>query len=139
MVYTDWLLLALSITEILLLLLVVFFFLRLRQSEAVLSKLRAKQEELLNKLRFNAQLEQEIVSSFEQRQNELSHLDQQLEARAADMKRLLKQAEEVCKSPQFLREIVVSGCKRGKSSQELARATGLSFEEVELIIEQAGL
>jgi uncharacterized protein HemX len=139
MVYTDWLLLALSITEILLLLLVVFFFLRLRQSEAVLSKLRAKQEELLNKLRFNAQLEQEIVSSFEQRQNELSHLDQQLEARAADMKRLLKQAEEVCKSPQFLREIVVSGCKRGKSSQELARATGLSLEEVELIIEQAGL
>ncbi|MFW5487194.1 MAG: hypothetical protein ACNI3A_02030 [Desulfovibrio sp.] len=139
MINTDWLLLVLSVTEILLLLLVVVFFLRLRQSEAVLSKLRSKQEELLNKLRFNAQLEQEIVASFEQRQNELTKLDQLLEARAADMKRLLKQAEEVCKSPQFLREIVVTGCKRGKSSQELARATGLSLEEVELIIEQAGL
>lgn len=139
MINTDWLLLVLSVTEILLLLLVVVFFLRLRQSEAVLSKLRSKQEELLNKLRFNAQLEQEIVASFEQRQNELTKLDQLLETRAADMKRLLKQAEEVCKSPQFLREIVVTGCKRGKSSQELARATGLSLEEVELIIEQAGL
>ncbi len=139
MLNTDWLLLVLSITEVLLLLMVAVFFLRLRQSEAVLSKLRSKQEELLNKLRFNAQLEQEIVASFEQRQSELSKLDQQLESRAADMKRLLKQAEEVCKSPQFLREIVVTGCKRGKSSQELARATGLSVEEVELIIEQAGL
>ncbi|WP_029894449.1 hypothetical protein [Desulfohalovibrio reitneri] len=137
MVLPQWLLALLSATEILLLVLVVFFFFRLRKSEEVLSRLRDKQEELLNKLRFNAQMERELVTSFEQRQAELAELDQALEGRSKELKKLLKQAEELTRSPQFLREVVLTGHRKGRSVQEMARSTGMSVEEVELIIDQA--
>ena len=60
------LLIILTLFEAALLCLVVIFFMRLRKSEEVLSKLRDKQDELLNKLRFNTQMERELVTSFEQ-------------------------------------------------------------------------
>ncbi|EPR34639.1 hypothetical protein dsat_2681 [Alkalidesulfovibrio alkalitolerans DSM 16529] len=133
----ELLLVLLTVFEVLLLGLVIVFFLRLRKSEEVLSKLRDKQEELLNKLRFNTQMERELVASFEERQAELAALDQALAARAKELSKLLKQAQEMSRSPEFLREIVLTGHKRGKSAQELARSTGMSVDEVEFIIEQA--
>lgn len=133
----ELLLVLLTVFEVLLLGLVIVFFLRLRKSEEVLSKLRDKQEELLNKLRFNTQMERELVASFEERQAELAALDQALAARAKELSKLLKQAQEMSRSPEFLREIVLTGHRRGKSAQELARSTGMSVDEVEFIIEQA--
>lgn len=132
------LLIALTLFEAVLLCLIVVFFMRLRKSEEVLSKLRDKQDELLSKLRFNTQMERELVVSFEQRQVELAALDQALEARAKELGKLLKQAQEMARSPQFLREMVLTGHRRGKSPKELAKATGMSVDEVELIIDQAG-
>jgi len=134
---SNWLLLALSVTEVMLLGVVVFFFMRLRQSEAVLSQLQSKQDDLLNKLRFNAQLEQELVSTFQQRQSELIELDAKIEERAKDLRRIIKQAEQYSRSPQFMREVVLSGWRSGKSAPELARAAGLTVDEVELIISHA--
>ena len=134
MTSSSLLLLTMSLVEVALLAVVVFFFWRLRKSEAVLSQLQSKQDDLLNKLRFNAQLEQELVSTFEQRQAELAELDARIEERAKDLRRIIKQAEEYTRSPQFLRQVVVSGHRSGKSPAELARATGLSLDEVELII-----
>ena len=133
---SNWLLLALSVTEVMLLGVVVFFFMRLKQSEAVLSQLQSKQDDLLNKLRFNAQLEQELVSTFRQRQSELIELDAKIEERAKDLRRIIKQAEQYSRSPQFMREVVLTGWRGGKSANELARASGLTVDEVELIIAQ---
>lgn len=126
-----------SLTELLLLVVVLVFFLRLRRSETLLNTLQEKQESLLRKLHFNAELEQELVSSFEQRQDVLSSLNERLESRAAELEKLLKQAEQVCRSPRFLRELIISGRRQGKSPQALAISTGLSVDEVELILEQA--
>ncbi len=133
---SNWLLLALSVTEVMLLGVVIFFFMRLKQSEAILSQLQSKQDDLLNKLRFNAQLEQELVSTFQQRQAELIDLDAKIEERAKDLRRIIKQAEQYSRSPQFLREVIQTGWRSGKSASELARSTGLSVDEVELIIGQ---
>jgi uncharacterized protein HemX len=137
MILSEWLVLGLSLTEILLLCLVAVFFWRLRASEALLSKLRDKQEELLNKLRFNAQLEQELVSSFASRQAELVALDGALAKRSAELTKILKQAEDLCRSPRFLREVVAAAARQGRTPAEIARETGLSVEEVELLLEQA--
>ncbi|EGJ48487.1 hypothetical protein V6C53_05960 [Desulfocurvibacter africanus] len=134
---SNWLLLALSVTEVMLLGVVIFFFMRLKQSEAILSQLQSKQDDLLNKLRFNAQLEQELVSTFQHRQAELIDLDAKIEERAKDLRRIIKQAEQYSRSPQFLREVILTGWRSGKSASELARSTGLSVDEVELIIGQA--
>jgi uncharacterized protein HemX len=134
---SNWLLLALSVTEVMLLGVVIFFFMRLKQSEAILSQLQSKQDDLLNKLRFNAQLEQELVSTFQQRQAELIDLDAKIEERAKDLRRIIKQAEQYSRSPQFLREVILTGWRSGKSASDLARSTGLSVDEVELIIGQA--
>lgn len=134
---SNWLLLALSVTEVMLLGVVVFFFMRLKQSEAVLSQLQSKQDDLLNKLRFNAQLEQELVSTFQHRQSELIELDAKIEERAKDLRRIIKQAEQYSRSPQFMREVVLTGWRGGKSAIELARSSGLTVDEVELIISQS--
>jgi uncharacterized protein HemX len=128
--------LLLSLVEVLLLGLVIFFFWRLRQSEAILSQLQNKQDDLLNKLRFNAQLEQELMASFTKRQAELTSLDEQLAERTETLQKLLNQAQEYARSPQFLRETILNGHRQGKNARELAKVTGLSLEEVELIIEQ---
>jgi hypothetical protein len=55
------------------------------------------------------------------------------------MRRLLEQAETFTKSPQFLRQTILSGSKRGLSVQALAQSTGLSTDEVELILDQSKL
>jgi len=126
-----------SLTELALLVVVLVFFLRLRRSEALLGALQEKQELLLRKLHFNAELEQELVSTFAKRQEVLAGLDQRLQDRAAELEKLLRQAEQVSRSPRFLREVVLSGLRQGKSAQALALATGLSVDEVELIVGQA--
>lgn len=134
---SDWLLVFFSLVELALLSVVVVFFLRLKKSEVLLGQLQSRQAEFLNKLTFNAQLEQEMVSTFEKRQAELAQLDQELEARAKDLGRLLRQADELCRSPQFLRQIILAGHGQGKTPEVMAKATGLSVEEVEMILEQA--
>ncbi len=135
---TALLLLALTVTELVLLFVVIAFYLRLRKSEALIARMQTKQEEFLNKLRANAQLEQELVDSFERRQSELAKLDTQLSDRVIALNKLLKQADEFAKSPQFLRQVIITGHRQGKGIKELSRATGLSADEVELIIDQAG-
>ncbi|WP_428569870.1 MAG: hypothetical protein ACP59X_11350 [Solidesulfovibrio sp. DCME] len=126
----------LTVCELVLLLLVVLFFSRLRRSEDLLAKLQKNQDALLKKLDFNAKLEQELVGSFQQRQVELAELDQKLEQRRAELEKLVKKAKEFSRSPDFLRQIIVNGAKRGQSPLALAKATGLSLDEVELILAQ---
>lgn len=133
---TALLLLALTVTELALLFVVIIFYLRLRKSEGLIARMQTKQEEFLNKLRANAQMEQELVDSFERRQDELSRLDGQLTERVVVLNKLLKQADEYARSPQFLRQVIISGNRQGKSPKELAKTTGLSVDEVELIIDQ---
>ena len=133
---TALLLLALTVTELALLFVVIIFYLRLRKSEALIARMQTKQEEFLHKLRANAQLEQELVDSFERRQDELARLDTQLTERVVVLNKLLKQADEYARSPQFLRQVIISGNRQGKSPKELAKTTGLSVDEVELIIDQ---
>ena len=131
------LLLGVSFFEVLLLALLVAFFLRLKRSEALLSALQERQETLLAKLRFNEELERELVATFERRQTELAALEGALSARAAELGKLLTQAEKAVRSPRLLREIVVEGRRAGRTPRELANATGLSLEEVELLLEEA--
>lgn len=128
----------LTLCELALLLLVVLFFSRLRRSEDLLAKLQRNQDSLLKKLDFNARLEKELVSSFQSRQAELAELDQQLEQRRQELEKLVKKAEEFARSPEFLRQIILTGAKRGQSAPALAKATGLALDEVEIILAQHG-
>ena len=88
----------------------------------------------MQRLHQNAALEKELVESFAQRQSELKLLDMRLEERAAGLRELLEQAEAVSRSPQFLRELIHEGRRQGKSLPQLAKATNLSIDEVELIL-----
>ncbi|MFW5837499.1 MAG: hypothetical protein ACOCVM_05780 [Desulfovibrionaceae bacterium] len=126
-----------TLVEVVLLGVVILFFIRLKKSQAIIDQMQANQERLLKKLQFNAQLEHEIVETFEKRQRELLQLDQKLESRRDDLAGLLKQAAELTNSPQFLRQIILAGNREGKSPKALAKATGLSLEEVKLILDQA--
>ena len=134
---TFWILALVSLFELVLLFLLLSFFRRLRKSEELLLKLQTGQASLLANLEQNAQLEKDLITSFAERQRELKHLDLQLEDRAATLTRLLDQAEAVSRSPQFLRELILSGLRQGKTPLELAKGTGLSPDEVKLIISQA--
>jgi biopolymer transport protein ExbB/TolQ len=131
-----WVLVALSALELFLLFLLLVFFARLRRSEGLLNTLQSNQERLLTRLKENAELEQEVVASFAERQEQLRRLDVQLETRSRELQRLLSQADEVRRSPQLLREIIQDGMRRGCGVAELARETGLSPDEVELILSQ---
>ena len=131
-----WVLASSTLVEILLLVLAFFFFLKLKKSELLVRSLQDRQEEFLQRLDMNARLEQEIVSTFAKRQEELVALEEKLHYRALEMRRLLEQAENFTKSPQFLRQTILSGFRRGQSAQALAQATGLSVDEVELILDQ---
>lgn len=133
---TVFLLIFFSVTEIALLVAVIFFFLRLRKSEELVTQLQAKQEEFVKKLQFNTQLENEMMNTFAERQEELAQLDMMLDRKSMKLKKILAQAEEFSRSPQFLRQIILTGHKEGKPVSRLAKATGLSIEEVELIIDQ---
>ncbi len=134
MQFSHWMLLFMSVTEVALLVLLFVFFFRLRRSESLLNEIQAKQEAFAARMRFNTELEQELVDSFTQRQEELRKLDIQLEGRSAALQQLLKQAENLTRSPHFLREMILEGGRQGRSPQQLARATGLSVDEVELIL-----
>lgn len=131
-----WILVASTLVETLLLVLAVFFFQKLKKSEALVRSLQDRQAEFLQRLDFNARLEKEIIGTFSQRQEELAALEEKLNHRAVEMRRLLEQAENFTKSPQFLRQTILSGFRRGQSAQALAQATGLSVDEVELILDQ---
>ena len=132
-----WLLIALTVFEFILLALLLTFFARLRRSEQLLVKLQAGQKSLLDNLQQNAQIESDLINSFAERQKELALLDTQLKERTVVLKRLLSQAETVSRSPQFLRELVISGTRQGTPLQELTKSTGLSLDEVKLILAQA--
>ena len=125
-----------SLLELLILGGVLFFYLRLRRSETLLNTLQGNQESLLARIEMNARLEREIVATFAQRQAELRSLDEKLEERAQELRRLLEQAEGICRSPQFLREIILNGRRKGLSSRQIARNAGLSVDEGELILAQ---
>lgn len=98
--------------------------------------LQDNQANLLQRIETNARLEREIVESFGQRQHELEELNTKLEDRAQTLRRLLEQAEGISRSPQFLREIILNGRKKGLSAKQIARNAGLSIDEVELILAQ---
>ncbi len=134
-----WILVSSTLIEVLLLLLAAVFFVKLKKSESLMRALQDRQREFLRRLDCNAQLEKEIVSSFASRQEELAALEEKLQYRAEEMRRLLEQAETFTKSPQFLRQTILSGFKRGHSIQALAQSTGLSEDEVELILDQPKL
>ncbi len=134
---TFWLLTLVTVFELVLFFLLLSFFRRLRKSEELLVKLQAGQNSLLANLEQNAQIEKDLISSFVDRQQELKRLDIQLEERAASLSRLLNQAEAVSRSLHFLRELILSGVRQGKSPMELAKGTGLSLDEVNLILAQA--
>ena len=134
-----WILIAASVAEIFFLLALFWFFARLRRSEAVLNELQSNQERLLAKLDINAQLEQELMESFVERQEELHSLDAHLENRAVELKRLITEAQGLTRSPQILREIITTGFKNGRSKTELAKATNLSIDEVSLILNKSNL
>ena len=117
---------------------VFFFYRRLKKSESLMHMLQDNQSKLLARIETNARLEREIVNSFAQRQSELEELNTKLEDRAQTLRRLLEQAEGITRSPQFLREIILNGRKKGFSAQQIARNAGLSVDEVELILAQQG-
>lgn len=134
-----WFLILISVAELVLFVLLLRFFSRLRRSEDLLTRLRHGQESLLDKLQANAELERELMDSFAVRQSELTRLNRVLEERIGELTGLVEQAEAISRSPQFLRELIVAGKKKGRSPLQLAKATGLSLEEVDLILTQAGL
>ena len=134
--FSYWILAASTAVELLLMVLAIIFYLKLKQSELLVRSLQDKQQEFLQKLDFNARLEKEIVETFAKRQEELALLEDKLHQRSTEMRRLLEQAENFTKSPQFLRQTILSGFRRGQSAQALAQATGLSVDEVELILDQ---
>lgn len=125
-----------SVLEMLLLAGALVFYIRLKHSESLLNTLQDNQQSLLARIEMNARLEREIVATFAQRQAELRELDSKLEARATELRRLLEQAEGIARSPQFLREIILNGRRKGLSAKQIARNAGLSVDEVELILAQ---
>ena len=112
------------------------FYFRLKNSESLLNTLQDNQQSLLARIEMNARLEREIVATFAQRQAELRELDSKLEGRAAELRKLMEQAEGIARSPQFLREIIFNGRRKGLTSRQIARNAGLSVDEVELILAQ---
>ncbi len=126
----------LTVAELILIGLVFTFFVRLKRSESVVAKLQANQEQLLERVYRNATLEQELVASFAQRQEQLTKLIPHLEDRIQTMQKLLTQAEGISHSPQFLREVIQNAQKKGLTNDEIAVKTGLSKDEIELILKK---
>ncbi len=129
-----WIIAIITVAETVLILLVLLFFSRLRRSEALITRLQISQEKVLERIYHNAELEQDLVASFQHRQEQLQILNQKLEERVVMLQRLIEQADGVSRSPHFLREIIVNGQRRGLSVSEIAAQTGLAEDEVELIL-----
>ena len=128
--------LAFFLLEVLILGGIFFFYMRLRRSERLFNLLQSNQQALLGRIEMNARLETEVVGTLAQRQAELKNLEEKLEERSKELRRLLEQAEGIMRSPQFLREIILNGRKKGLSARQIARNAGLSVDEVELILAQ---
>ncbi|WP_045212049.1 hypothetical protein [Desulfonatronovibrio magnus] len=135
MTFFQWIIIVISGIEIILLVLVFIFFYRLRKSEKLLADLKNNQKSFLEKLEFNAQLEKELVSTFEKRQKELINLESKMDQRVRELTRLIRQADKYTKSPDFMKNVIVSGYRNGRSIDELVKSTGLSRDEIELIID----
>ena len=133
-----WIILLVTLAETVLVLLVLFFFVRLKRSEALISRMQANQEKMLERMHRNAELEQDLVASFSQRQEHLRILNQRLEERAVTLQRLLDQAEGITRSPHFLREVILNGRRKGLSVPQIAQNAGLAEDEVELILNRDG-
>ncbi|MFO7727249.1 MAG: hypothetical protein R6X11_02870 [Desulfonatronovibrio sp.] len=131
----QWTILIVSATEIVLLVLVFIFFYRLRKSESLLSQLQKNQKNFIERLDFNAQMEKELVSTFEQRQKELINLEAKMDQRIKELNKLIQQADKYTRSPQFMKNLIVTGHQNGRSIDDLVKATGLSRDEVELIVD----
>lgn len=131
----QWTILIVSAIEVVLLVLVFIFFYRLRKSEHLLSQMQKNQQNFIEKLNFNTQLEKELVSTFEQRQKELINLEAKMDQRVKELSKLIQQAEKYTRSPQFMKNIIVTGHQNGRSMDDLVKTTGLSRDEVELIID----
>ena len=138
MQFSLWAIALFSLAEVALLAVLLLFFLRLRRSESLLSRLQSNQQNLLEKLRQNAELEDDLIASFTQRQQELHRLDMELEDRATALRSLIEQAQNVSRSPHFLREVILNGRRKGRTVEHLAKSTGLARDEVEIILSQAG-
>ncbi len=132
-----WAVLLFTGIEVVLLVTILSFFMRLRRSEDLVQQLQANQEILLARLQHNAELERELVATFAQRQAELRTLDQRMEERADELRRLVSQAEGISRSPQFLRELILNQNGRGVSPRQIAKNAGLTVDEVELILAQS--
>ena len=132
-----YLLIFLSLAELILFILLLAFFRRLKHSEQLLTKLQNGQQTLMDKLQANAELEREITQTFAVRQQELQLLNQLLQQRSDELQKLVEQAEAISRSPQFLRELIINGTKKGRSPLQLAKATGLSLDEIELILSES--
>lgn len=127
-------LVAVTVAELALIILVLLFFVRLRRSEQMLSSLQSNQDDLMERMLRNAELEQEMVASFAQRQQELVQLNRVMEERILSLRKLLEQAEGITRSPHFLREIILNCRRKGQSVDEIVRRTGLARDEIELIL-----
>ena len=125
-----------SVLELFILAGALVFYMRLKRSQSLLNTLQDNQQSILARLEMNARLEKDIVATFAQRQAELRELDSKLEARATELRRLMEQAEGIARSPQFLREIILNGRRKGLTPRQIARNAGLSVDEVELILAQ---
>jgi len=136
--FIFWAIIALTFMEVIILGTIFLFFARLRHSEVAMSELQANQEQMLERIQDNTIYEQELVSSFMERQIELGHLDKRLDDRAIELRKLLEQAEGILRSPHFLRELILNSHKKGKSIKEIASSSGLDPDEVELILVQNG-
>lgn len=125
---------AVTAAELALIILVLLFFIRLRRSEQMLSALQSNQDDLMERMLRNAELEQEMVASFAQRQQELVHLNRVMEERILRLRKLIEQAEGITRSPHFLREVILNCNRKGQGVDEIVRRTGLARDEIELIL-----
>ncbi len=136
----NWLILiSITVAEFFLIFLVLLFFKRLKRSESALENLQQNQEEVMDRLLRNVTLEQEMVATFIQRQEQLERLNLAMEERIYMLKRLLKQAEEISHSPYLLREVIMNARKKGQSLESIAQKTGLAKDEIELILKKENL
>ncbi|TVM17146.1 hypothetical protein DPQ33_10160 [Oceanidesulfovibrio indonesiensis] len=134
----QWAFILLSCLEVVLLALVIVFFQRLKRSESVLNALQDKQQNLLNKLDFNARLEEQLVDTFRQRQDELINLAEDIERKSDELRELIKQAESISHSPRTKRQAVLNAYRRGMKPRDIARSMNLSVDEVELMLMETG-
>lgn len=134
----QWAFILLSCLEVVLLALVIVFFQRLKRSESVLNALQDKQQNLLNKLDFNAKLEEQLMDTFRQRQDELINLAEDIERKSDELRELIKQAESISHSPRTKRQAVLNAYRRGMKPRDIARSMNLSVDEVELMLMETG-